>query len=354
MSQQQFPCKQCGALVEFKPGSESLACPYCQFENPIPQSEADIHELDFHAMLQEMEYSDEAIEIDTLKCGECGAGWNREGDVTSTECPFCGTPAVIDGGSTRELKPASLLPFHIDKKQAMEMFKAWIISLWFAPNKLKHYARADKGINGMYVPYWTYDSYVTTGYSGQCGIDHRETYTDSEGKTQSRSVTRWHSVSGVVFDNFDDVLVLASESLPRKYTEKLEPWDLENLVPYQDAYLSGFRAENYQIDLEGGFEYAKGIMATTIHKTICRDIGGDHQRVSSSTSQYDNVTFKHVLLPLWISAYRYQDKSYRFLVNARTGEVQGERPWSWVKIGLAITAGVAVVGGIIALIASSS
>lgn len=351
MSHQQFPCKQCGALVEFKPGTAALVCPYCSFENPIPQSEAEIHELDFHAVLEELATSEDVVVIDSLQCDECGAAWDREGDVTSTECPFCGTPAVIDGGSTQKLKPKSLLPFHITQKQSMEMFKKWIVSLWFAPNKLKKYARTDQGINGMYVPYWTYDSYVTTWYTGQRGEDRTEWYTDSEGKRKSRTVTDWYSASGVVWNTFDDVLVLASNSLPRKYTEKLEPWDLENLEPYQDAFLSGFRAENYQIDLEGGFEFAKGIMDGTIRTTICRDIGGDHQRISSSNSQYENVTFKHILLPLWISAYRYQEKSYRFLVNARTGEVQGERPWSWWKIGFVVTAGVAAIGGIVALIA---
>jgi hypothetical protein len=144
--------------------------------------------------------------------------------------------------------------------------------------------------------------------------------------------TRWSYVSGRVENTFDDILVLASNSLPRKIAQRLEPWDLKNLVPYRDEYLSGFVAESYQVDLPQGFESAKQIMDGVIRQTICRDIGGDHQRIASVETQYENVTFKHTLLPVWISAYRYREQVFRFLVNARTGEVQGERPYSAWKI----------------------
>ena len=155
--------------------------------------------------------------------------------------------------------------------------------------------------------------------------------------------TRWTSVSGMVYDDFDDVLVLASDSLPRAKTESLEPWDLENLAPYQVEYLSGFQSEAYQVNLEDGFVKAKEKMSRVIESSIRRDIGGDHQRIHSVKTQWNNVTFKHILLPIWINAYRYNNKSYRFVINARTGEVQGERPWSAVKIALAVL-GAAVVG----------
>jgi hypothetical protein len=153
-----------------------------------------------------------------------------------------------------------------------------------------------------------------------------------------------------VWNAFDDILILASRSLPKKYADRLEPWDLESLEPYGDAYLSGFRAESYRVTLREGFEEARTVMDSTIRSSVRRDIGGDHQRIHSIRTQYDDITFKHILLPVWISAYRFREKVYRFLVNARTGEVQGERPWSWVKIALAVLAGLAVIGGLAALV----
>jgi len=165
--------------------------------------------------------------------------------------------------------------------------------------------------------------------------------------------TRWTPVSSVVSNSFDDILIIASRSLPKTYADRLEPWDLQNLVPYTDDYLSGFRAESYQVSLEQGFEEAKHTMAAAIESSIRKDIGGDEQQVTSSETQYGKVTFKHILLPVWLSAYRYHDKVYRIMINARTGEVQGERPYSALKIALAVAAATILLFIILFLYASS-
>jgi hypothetical protein len=147
--------------------------------------------------------------------------------------------------------------------------------------------------------------------------------------------------------------VLASKSLPRKYANLLEPWDLKNLIAYADDYLSGFRAESYQVGLAEGFEIAKQVMDEGIRASIRRDIGGDHQRIHSVKTQHDNVTFKHLLLPVWMSAYEYRNKIYRILINARTGEIQGERPYSIGKIIFAVLCALAAIG-LIAFLSSLS
>jgi hypothetical protein len=222
--------------------------------------------------------------------------------------------------------------------------------LWFAPNKLKDYARhsAEK-LKGVYMPYWTYDSSTSSDYSGLRGVHYyvSETYRDSEGKTHTRQVQRtaWHPASGHVNNSFDDILVCASPSLPAKMVQELEPWDLPALVTYDDKFLAGFVTESYQTDLKGGFEQAKGRMAPVIESTVRNDIGGDVQQIHSINTHYDDITFKHILLPLWISAYKYNDKTYRFTVNARTGEVQGERPYSAAKIFFLCLTIAALIGG---------
>ncbi len=349
--QVEFPCSQCGAEMSFDPSAASVKCPYCSHEMAIPQSEELVQELDFRKYLAEASAGAETIEQRVVRCSGCGAQTTLDPNVASDQCPFCGSPVVSQETSETRIRPRSLLPFAIDRERAAEAFRDWIAGLWFAPNKLKQYARADRSrLNGMYVPYWTYDAFCVTFYRGQRGDDYYETerYTTTEnGKsvTKTRQVrkTRWRSVSGTVFDRFDDVLVLGSNSLPRKYADRLAPWDLQNLTPYDEKFLSGFRTETYQIDLAGGFEVAKDVMEGTIRQTVKRDIGGDHQRIHHLATQHNDVTFKHILLPVWISAYRFRDNVYRFLVNARTGEVQGERPWSWVKIALLVLGIVAAI-----------
>ena len=354
MSKRDFPCHGCGANLEFTPGVQSLQCPYCGDTNAIPQSEEEVVELDFHQALAKGADTGEVERLAT-RCGACGAQVTLQDNVTSDRCPFCDNPIVAQAEVTRVIQPKALLPFSVEKKAADKAFEAWLSGLWFAPSDLKRRARAGS-IDGMYIPFWTYDCSTESYYRGERGEHYyvTETYTAQENgqtvtKTRQVQKTRWYPASGAVWVPFDDVLVVASEALPKPLTDALAPWDLAALVPYDDRYLAGFRTECYQIDLARGFDVAKDVMDVQIRAAVRQDIGGDVQRIHSLRSRHYNITFKHILLPLWISAYRYNDKPFRFLVNARTGEVQGERPWSWVKITLAVLAVASVIALLVIL-----
>jgi predicted RNA-binding Zn-ribbon protein involved in translation (DUF1610 family) len=347
-------CKNCGALLKFAPGTTSLKCEYCGVQNEISSASDPvvIEEIDFEKFLSEQTDGAELQEVNTVKCTSCGASTTLRPNVSSDNCPFCDTPLVISSGSaTKLIKPKYLLPFKIDSKKAKDSFREWISGLWFAPNDLKNYADRTDKINGMYLPYWTYDSDTLSQYIGERGVYYFETVTyetteDGETVTREREERRimWYPATGSVNNAFDDVLVLASNSLPDGYTRALEPWDLEHLSGFDEKFLSGFRTESYQLGIKDGFEKAKQVMDASIRQTVLTDIGGDEQRVISLQTNYSNITFKHILLPIWLSAYRYSDKVYHFMVNGRTGAVQGERPYSAVKIALAVIAAVAVIG----------
>jgi hypothetical protein len=147
--------------------------------------------------------------------------------------------------------------------------------------------------------------------------------------------------------------VLASNSLPKRYTDGLEPWDLSALEPYKPEYLAGFRAEGYQVELTDGFTEARAYMDRMILRDVKYDIGGDEQRVSDVKTQINDVTFKHILLPVWLAAYKYNGRTYRFVVNGRTGRVQGERPYSAWKITIAVIIGLIIALGVGFVIANS-
>ncbi len=134
---QEFPCGKCGAKLKFTPGVQALKCSYCGHENPIPQSEDDIEELDFRAQLDGLERGEAQIEQTTVKCGSCAAESTLDPNVTSTECPFCGTPLVAQSESKRLVKPKSLLPFKVTRDEGREQFQQWVRSRWFAPGKFK-------------------------------------------------------------------------------------------------------------------------------------------------------------------------------------------------------------------------
>ncbi|MTI41190.1 hypothetical protein [Fulvivirga lutimaris] len=343
-------CTNCGAELNYKPGTTELVCEYCQTKNEIPVSDEEIKELDFHEYLENMMSSAEQVTEKYIKCSSCGASSTMEPHITAADCTYCGTSLILEDAKDEVIiQPKSLLPFKLTKDEAKAAFKKWINGLWFAPDKLKKAALNFEHLHGIYIPYWTFDTLTHSSYFGQRGTYYyvTETY-QSDGKTKTRQVrkTRWRSVSGNVTVNFDDILVVATKSLSQPHIEKLEPWDLQNLMPYEKSFLSGFVSEKYQVDLGAGFERAKQLADDDIRRAIMRDIGGDTQRIISKSSRYDNITFKHILLPVYVSAFKFKDKVYQFFVNARTGEVQGERPWSWVKITLAVLLGIVVIGTI--------
>jgi predicted RNA-binding Zn-ribbon protein involved in translation (DUF1610 family) len=352
-----FPCTSCGSDYRYDPGAGQLICDHCgdvaEIETGGPW-QGGIRELDFRAALRDQLPAQEMEETRTTKCTSCGAQVDLGSDTHATECPFCASPVVTDTGTHRHIKPRALLPFALDESQARKAMTDWLGRLWFAPNGLQDYARKGRRMEGIYVPYWTFDADTKSQYRGERGTVYYESRTVMrDGKRQTVQVARvrWRAVSGRVARLFDDVLVLASHSLPKRYTDALEPWDLSALEPYAPEYLAGFRAEGYSVDLDDGFAQARDKMDATIARDVRFDIGGDRQRIHAIDTAVSDVTFKHILLPVWLAAYKYRGETYRFVVNARTGRVQGERPWSAWKIAVAVILGAAIAGGIGYLIA---
>ena len=356
-----YPCDQCGAELRFAPGQSVLKCDHCGHEQRIASATAtatatrrssSLAEHDLARGLADDLPATASEEVRATNCTNCGAVVEFQGASHATECPFCASPLVIDSGNRRQIKPQALIPFQLDESSARKALIVWLGSLWFAPNRLLEFTRAGRAMTGVYVPYWTFDADTASRYQGQRGEHYYETRTVTatvNGKTEERSEqvrkTRWHPVSGTVARRFDDVLVIGSTSLPQRLGEGLEPWDLAALQPYTPDYLAGLQAEGYTVALKDGHQAGRVKMDSVIHADVRHDIGGDEQRVDNIDSDFDDETFKHVLLPVWMAAYKYSGRSFRFLVNGQTGEVQGERPWSVWKITFAVLGTALVIAG---------
>ncbi|PRP98618.1 hypothetical protein [Enhygromyxa salina] len=354
---EEFPCQQCGAKLEFAPGSTNLQCPYCGHAQQIaaPAAAAPVVERSFDEALRALRQQPVSTLAENgheIQCNGCGAITMITAQASA--CPFCDSPVVVPITEDRAtIVPESVLPFAIDERTAGGKFKDWVTSRWFAPSDLAAKARRVR-MDGVYLPYYTYDALAHASYRGQRGTYYyvTETYQDSEGKTQTRQVrkTRWSPVSGHIQRPFDDLLICASTSLPDKLIADLEPWDLGALTAFDSRYLSGFMAERAVLGLEEGFGVAKTKMVPAIESTIRSDIGGDTQSIDGYSTNHTNVTFKLFLLPLWLSSFRYDNTVYRFVVNARTGEAVGERPYSKLKIAMAVLGGIALIALIVLLV----
>jgi len=336
------------ADLVYEPGDGFLTCPYCGHKEAIPESAARVEEQPYEQHLrirpeQMAKLASNALEV---QCQSCGAKSIFTPPEVAGRCEFCGVQIVAQPTSADPiLTPGAVLPFHITQPQASQELRHWLSSRWFAPNGLKQFAQPD-AIHGIYIPFWTYDTSTTTHYTGQRGEYYYETEYYTERDSQGREVqrtrqvrhTRWYEASGTVLGAFDDILIAATLSLPPNRLADLEPWDLEQLKPYNPAFLSGFKAQRYQVDLADGFERAKDVMLPVIESDVRADIGGDEQRIDSLDTQYRETTFKHLLLPVYAGAYRFNNKLFQIVVNGRTGEIQGDRPYSVWKIALLVVA----------------
>ena len=379
-----YPCESCGSALTFQPGQKQLVCPYCGHRQAIPPDPTahtvpvdpappedrigafdrrmwDDHgrplqweagrkfqglvEIDLARGLA-MDLPSEAVEdVRMLSCPNCGAKVEIDGPTHATDCPFCATPVVMDTGATRQIKPQGVIPFRLTEAEARAELGKWLGRLWFAPSDVVQYTRKGRAMTGIYSPFWTFDADTASAYRGLRGDTYYETewvtvMVDGRAQRQQQQVRkiRWTPAGGRVARRFNDVLVLAAQSLPKTHTDALTPWDLAEVVPYRPDYLSGFQAEGYTVPLVDGHRYAREEMAHVIAMDVRRDIGGDEQRIEVIDTRHADETFKHILLPIWTAAYKYNGKSYRFVVNGQSGRVQGERPYSPWKIALAVIA----------------
>jgi ribosomal protein S27E/DNA-directed RNA polymerase subunit RPC12/RpoP len=357
-----YICPGCGADLLFEPQDGSLTCPYCNRKEVIPQSNAEVVERSYEEYLRAPSNKMTTMAAGALevKCEGCSATVTFTPPEVAGECSFCGNPIVAQPQAADPLvAPEAVLPFQITRKQADEAIKQWLSTRWFAPNALKKMAYRE-GVHGIYLPHWTYDAHTLSYYSGERGEHYYDTEyyteTDAQGNTvqKSRRVqrTRWYSASGQVQRWFDDVLVTATKSVHKQRLESLGAWDLNMLKPYEPAFLSGFKAQRYEVELAEGFEDAKQQMASVIDGDVRSDIGGDEQRVHDIQTSYSGITFKHILLPIYLGAYRFNQKVYQVMINARTGVVQGERPYSFWKIFILILFIIALIA-VIVLIANA-
>lgn len=357
--QHSFRCAQCKGLLLFSPSQGALRCTHCRAVQTPTQSTLRVTEHDLLAALASQPRPAALPPLSELpaskvaRCRECGAQVVFSDGLVASYCTFCRAPTVLSQGEQRSsLRPESLIPFKVDRQQAMQIIGRWVRRLRFRPSDLVGRSQTQRFV-GIYVPYYTFDAEVESSWTAQAGFHYSETETyevtengETVKKTREVQKTRWESRSGTRHDSYDDLLINAGRGLPSELASAVSDFKTAGLVAYVPDYLAGFLAEESSLDLAQAWRQGESAIRFFQEQRCSSDVGGDEQRDLSVESSLSSLSYKLVLLPFWVLAYRYRDRSYRIVVNGQSGRIEGEAPYATSKL---IFLALAIVAALVLL-----
>lgn len=335
-------CSACGANMKFDPDSQTLYCEHCDSRQKFGEGTT-AEEQDIRFAMSSGNVWDRE-ETSVFRCENCGAEVVLNKNETAKTCPFCGTSHVQKAEELSGLKPNAVLPFLFGAKQAIDYAKAWAKRKFYAPRKFKKSLSADK-VNGVYMPCFTFDSCTSSVYHARLG--ERHTRVVGSGKNRRvETYTVYFNVSGTYSWQFDDVLISAGSKINQKNVDALSPYDTNLSKTYEEEYLLGFMAYHYDKDLQSCWDSAKNVMDASLKRQILSGYRYDVVDYFNISTTHQNVTYKYVMLPVYVSNFKYNKKLYNFYVNGTTGKVAGKTPVSPWKVLLTVLGVCAVIGGI--------
>lgn len=358
-------CDKCSGRLAFDAATAQLRCEQCGALEPVVRSRTDgeaeasgsggsIIDHDLTCALSERKARGRiGTGTRQIRCGECRAEVELPDEVQATRCEFCGSSVIVESSAAEDhYLPESLVPFAVDRRAAEQAFRRWLGKRWLSPADLPAAAAVEK-LHGVYVPYWAFSCEVTSRWSADAGYTYFVEEKARDGSRRCVARTRWEPCSGMRHDQHDGHLVCASLGLQHSSAASpqapVHGFELEALVPYAPEYLLGFSAERYGVELKDGWERARKSLSATQGRRCASDVPGDTQRRLRATHQFQDVRFKHVLLPMWIAAYRYRGSGrvFQILINGQTGRVAGKAPYSPLRVGLLLTAAMLALAALI-------
>ena len=348
-----YQCPACTGPLQYSAASGKLECEYCgsSFETEqveelyaekeeraaaaMAAAETDQRGWDTSDLTQD--WGEEAESMKAYNCPSCGAQLICDETTAATSCPYCGNPSIVPGQFAGALRPDFVLPFRLNKDEAIGRMKTHFKGKPFLPGTFLANHTLEK-IQGVYVPFWLYDGtvsgdymYKTTRVSVHRRGDYEVTVTDHYLARRAGSMT------------FEKVPVDASSKMPDDYMDSIEPFDYSELKPFSTAYLPGFLADKYDVSVEDSNKRADNRCIHTLENAIEDTLIGYTTRVpvDDNIASINRGKVHYALLPVWLLNVKWENKTYLFAVNGQTGRTAGNLPISKSK-ALAFFASLAV------------
>ena len=320
-------CPSCGGKMDFQPKLGKWKCDYCDSEFTIEQLKEQLKKT------SQIEKNEEGLEEDDsnlfqYNCPDCGAIIVADEHTTATFCVYCGNTAILKNKLTGKFHPNSLIPFKIEKKEAITAFKEISKGRMFVPKDFNSETNIEK-IRGIYIPFWLYDINFTGEFDAKGNkITNWRVGRTHFTKTDTYSIHR----KGTMF--FNKVPVDGSTRFDNDLMNSIEPFDYKDLVEYNHAYLSGFLAEKYDIDKDECYKDAKKRIVNSGEKELLKTCRYTVTKIQSKNYQDVTANFYYVLLPVYMVNVKYHNQLYTFAMNGQTGKFVGNIPLDKKKVAI--------------------
>lgn len=347
-------CPNCGAPLRYEIAVAALRCQHCGSQSEIPPGPNVDLWLGMPPDMAVPEAQGEPVGRETLRCRSCGAV-SELARTASLSCPFCGSPQVVQGkGTSYLIPPRAIIPFRVDREQAMQALREWMGRGFLHPADLA--ARAEiVDLQGVYLPFWAFQGIAGVSYSLQAS------------GLAGPAMMPTRQVQHIAVP---DMLIPAALGMDQATLRAIEPFELTAALPFRPEYLAGWPAELYQVALADASIRAReemsrsarsraAALAPTEDGPLGIEMGGwgmgpgrgrrAAYRPDFCTVQIDS--FLHLLLPVWLGAYRYRGRGYSFAINGQSGRIGGEAPrsgWATALVAACALAGAAALVGILA------
>lgn len=334
----QYKCPCCGGAVEFNSSSQNMKCPYCDAEFDIEAlkasgSEETKEDSAEWSTASECFSDGETVGMKVYMCQSCGGEVVGDESLGATSCPYCGNPVVMKGAFSGELRPDLVIPFKFDKEAAKAALKKHISSKKLLPKVFKDENHIDE-IKGIYVPYWLFDCNASGNATYKA--EKKRNWSDNDFDYCETSVFR---VSRAGNMSFSALPVDGSSKMDDKLLESIEPFNINDGVDFNTAYLSGYLADKY--DVESG--QCLDRVNERIKKTLEGELQATVRGYDSFSTDYSSMTLRdaqcrYALYPVWILNTTWNGKKYTFAMNGQTGRIVGDLPmdktafWKWTGI----------------------
>ncbi len=319
-----YKCPSCGAGIHFKPELQKFKCDFCLSE----YTEEEIDDIYTEKDEKEELYHDniDSRQLSSYECNSCGAKIVTDDTTTATFCYYCHNPVIISDRLIGNFQPNKLIPFSVDKNKAKQNFLDWAQNKRFVPNDFYSNSQLEK-ITGIYLPYWWADCEVDIDYIGEARnirvwrSGDREFTETKKYQIVRKGQINIENVGEVAFTKIDDTLL-----------NGIAPYNENEIIDFSMAYLSGFFAEQYDMEKEDIIpkvedrvgKYSKSLIDETISGfNLVNDI--------RNNSKVNYNKWSYTLLPTWILTYLYKGRTFVYAVNGQTGKSFGELPFNKQK-----------------------